>query len=407
MNFKFPQANFYFAIAIAVLLPFKFLISPIIACWLIYQLANYKNLELQNLFKKKWVVLSLLFFAAHAIAYFFSDNSKEALFSIEVKLSFLLLPLLFANSKFENPSKNKLLIAFVCANTLALVLCLINSFVHYLKHSTFLTYNEFCLFMHPSYFSMYLAFSLFFLLVRFIEIRSIIKSKLVYFSVLIFLVTGIFLAASKMGILTFFALSPLIILFQLYKRKYFKTILLVILFFLASGLFFMYSDSLPAARMKNVLSVFSSQQLKDKTTSESNAVRVLIWEESIQLVKDQPLLGYTPGDTNDQLYTSYEKNGLSGALNKKLNAHNQFLQTAIGLGLLGLFLLGAMLIQSIWFGIKTKNELQLFFGLLIIMNFFVESMLQTSAGTLFFVFFYSLLQQTAINNSRESNFQIT
>jgi O-antigen ligase len=190
-----------------------------------------------------------------------------------------------------------------------------------------------------------------------------------------------------MGILTFFMLIPLIILIQLFKRKQFKSILFVAITFIASALFFLFSDSIPAARMRNVVSVLTATNEIDKTTSESNAVRLLIWKESLNLIKQKPILGYTPGDANDALYQAYEKQGLTGALEKKLNAHNQFLQTTIGLGGIGFLILLGMIFYSVWFGIKSKNELQLFFGLLITMNFLVESMLQTSAGILFFVFF--------------------
>ena len=398
MKLNYPPANFYFAIAIAFLLPFKLLLSPIIACWLIFHLFNFKQINLKLKRKNLSLFLPILFFVAHLFAGFFSTNAKEALFSIEIKLSFLFLPFLFAQSNFNIETKNKLLFTFVGANVLALVICTVNSIIHWFNHSNFLTYNEFCLFMHPSYFSMYLAFSVFILMLKFKELTSLINSKAFIYSIVVFLVSGIYFSASKMGILTFFMLIPLIILIQLFKRKQFKSILFVAITFIASALFFLFSDSIPAARMRNVVSVLTATNEIDKTTSESNAVRLLIWKESLNLIKQKPILGYTPGDANDALYQAYEKQGLTGALEKKLNAHNQFLQTTIGLGVIGFLILLGMIFYSVWFGIKSKNELQLFFGLLITMNFLVESMLQTSAGILFFVFFYSLLNSSDVKS---------
>lgn len=391
MKLNYPLVNFYFAIAIAFLLPFKILISPVIACWLIFQFLNYEEIDFKTKFKKSALLLPIIFFSTHLLAYFFTENTKEALFSIELKLSFLILPFLVIQSKNTIERTNKILFAFVSANIIALLICTINSFAHFFKHESFLTYNEFCLFMHPSYFSMYLAFSVFILLLKFKELTSLLNNKVIIYTTIVFLISGIYFAASKMGILTFFILVPLIILIQLYKGKKFKTILLVAGTFILSSLFFIFSDSIPAARMRNVISVLTTTQNIDKTTSESNAVRLLIWKESFNLIKQKPILGYTPGDANDKLYQAYEQQGLTGALEKKLNAHNQFLQTSIGLGIFGFLLLSGMIFYSIFYGIKENNGLQLFFGLLIAMNFFVESMLQTSAGTIFFVFFYSLL----------------
>ncbi|MBK6835106.1 MAG: hypothetical protein IPG89_12865 [Bacteroidetes bacterium] len=53
-----------------------------------------------------------------------------------------------------------------------------------------------------------------------------------------------------------------------------------------------------------------------------------------------------------------------------------------------------LLIQTLGFliyGFVKRNIWTLLFGLLIIVNFLVESMLQTEAGNLFFVFFYCLI----------------
>ena len=52
-------------------------------------------------------------------------------------------------------------------------------------------------------------------------------------------------------------------------------------------------------------------------------------------------------------------------------------------------------------GFVRKNIWALLFGILVIVNFLVESMLQTEAGNLFFVFFYCLIiaaKKTELSN---------
>ena len=124
---------------------------------------------------------------------------------------------------------------------------------------------------------------------------------------------------------------------------------------------------------------------------------MLIWEQSIILIKNNFLLGTGVGDANDELYKRYNSNGLEGAYAKKLNAHNQFLQTFIGIGFFGFILLFIISIGQIFIAYNKKNIIMFVFFIIISLNFFVESMLQTSAGVLFFVFFYCLINKSKIN----------
>jgi O-antigen ligase len=139
-------------------------------------------------------------------------------------------------------------------------------------------------------------------------------------------------------------------------------------------------------RLNSIVAI--SNQPIDKTSSESTAVRVLIWEQSLDLIKNNFILGTGVGDANDSLYEAYKTNGLIGAYEHRFNAHSQYFQTFIGLGLIGIALLLMMTFWQLITSIVKKRFLHLIFAFLIVTNFFVESMLQTAAGVLFFAFFY-------------------
>jgi O-antigen ligase len=140
-------------------------------------------------------------------------------------------------------------------------------------------------------------------------------------------------------------------------------------------------------RFLNVVGAFSTEK-EDKTATESTAVRMLIWKEARGVIGEHPLLGVSPGDANDVLYERYKENGLSGAFEKKLNAHNQFLQTGVGLGLIGI----ASLLSLFVIPLSMKpRRLLVFFLLIVAVNFLTESMLQTMAGCIFFGYFYAVL----------------
>jgi len=178
---------------------------------------------------------------------------------------------------------------------------------------------------------------------------------------------------------------------MLFNKGYKKTILSLLLS-LVLGIALAYKlFPSPFERLKVAFKVTASSESIDKTDAESTAVRILIWKESIKLIHQNILFGSTAGDANDKLIEAYQKEGLTGALIKKLNAHNQFLQTFIGTGLLGFVLLLLMTIGVFIYGLVKKNYILSLFSLLITFNFLVESMLQAQAGFIFFVFFLCLL----------------
>lgn len=205
--------------------------------------------------------------------------------------------------------------------------------------------------------------------------------------------TTIFLCSSKMGLITAFLLLPLTLSFVLYNNGYQKVIIglligLIVLIGLAYKLF-----PSPFERMKQAFKVTSSAQNIDKTDVESTAVRILIWKESIKLIENNVIFGTSAGDANDKLIEAYKREGLEGALLKKLNAHNQFLQTFIGTGIIGFVLLLLMTLGVLIYSFIKKNYILSLFSILIIFNFLVESMLQAQAGFIFFAFFFCILTQ--------------
>ena len=151
---------------------------------------------------------------------------------------------------------------------------------------------------------------------------------------------------------------------------------------------------------RNDKEAFSKKAI-DKSDVESTAVRILIWEESMKIIKENFLFGTTPGDLTDKLNEAYQKNGLTGAYANSLNAHNQFLQTFIGTGIIGFILLLLMTVYALVYAIIRKYYLLALFSLLVICNFMVESMLQVHAGFIFFVFFFCLLIRYDLTDKAE------
>jgi O-antigen ligase len=239
---------------------------------------------------------------------------------------------------------------------------------------------------------MYLAFSLAIVILYYPKWfgHSRFYSVLSWIYILIFLIT-VFLNSSKAGMITVFVLLPCLLLFRFKEKLNWKgsALLVLALIVLCFGAMKMFPTAFE--RLRSVIE-FSPDKI-DRTSSESTAVRYLIWEQCVKLIGDNFIFGVGVGDAHDELQRAYRENGMTGAAAHNLNAHNQFFQTFVGMGLLGFLLLGFMTFYIFIRGILQKNALLAAFGFTVILNFFVESMLQRADGILFFILFYSLLNR--------------
>lgn len=400
------QWGYNLPLLIAFLLPFGINYAIFIIVWIISFFAfDDVKAGLKRIHQNKWSYVLLAFFIIHALNYFFSTNKSAALNAIEIKLSFLAFPILIFASNYNQLQIRKIVISFVSACVLASFIDIFRAFyLYYFQDFNAFFYSEFSYFMHPSYFAMYLVFAQLIILLfypKWLSHLSNVNIKIGFMSV-VFLV-AIFLCSSKMGLITAFLLLPITFFIVLNKQGYTKVIIGLIFTFIILIVMAYKVFPRPFERLKVAFKVTSSAEMIDKTDAESTAVRILIWKESVKLIKENIIFGTTAGDANDKLVESYEREGLSGALRKKLNAHNQFLQTFIGTGIIGFLVLLLMTLGALIYGFIKKNYILVLFSVLCIFNFLVESMLQSQAGFIFFVFFFCILTQYNLSKPSSNN----
>ncbi len=398
---------YLFPLVMAFLLPFNFGVAIVAAFWLagFIFLGDTRTMALQA-FRQKWFYVLSSFFLLHVLAYTYTSNKAEAAFSIEIKLSFLIFPFLLFAHRFNAMQASRIVAGFVLG---CLCACLFNvgraTWYYVTQHVNYFYYSDFTHATHPSYFAMFLVLAA---LLGVLWCPRWLAGKRygLLVTVLLFALFSmcVVISASKLGILSFALLVPVTLFYmQLMKRKYKQLLLLVagVVLLFALGYYFFPQ---PFWRIREALKA-NAQEHIDKTSRESTVVRKLVWHEAAGIIREHPLTGVGPGDANDELYKAYERSGMTGALFKRLNAHNQFLQTFLGLGIAGFLLLCAMTLYTAVLGIVKKNGNLLLFSALIILNFLVESMLQTQAGTLFYVFFLCLFLQYNFNQVAPNIFQ--
>ena len=389
---------YFFPTLFCFCLPFgSLLLSGIIVLWFLTSLVNIEKKQLILGLKNRSSLLAFLFFVITLVSALFSDNKNSAVFEVENKLSFIFLPYLLFCFNIPIQVIKRCIVSFVSGCFFSCLILLVRACFYSVNgYPDYFFYSQFSIFIHVSYFAMYLILAIvlviLFYATWFKNQKSIVYSA--YFFVLLFSIT-IFLCSSKLGLISFIVIIPILSLHKLKSTLNLKKVFFIII--VLSSLILISSKLFPVVfeRLQSITSLNINQL--DKTSAESTTVRFLIWQESVKLINHNLLFGVTVGDANDALYTTYQQQGLTGALEHKLNAHNQFFQTFIGLGIIGFISLCLITFWQLIKAILQKHFLLFVFSLLIILNFLVESMLQAASGTLFFVFFYCIFNLTNKN----------
>lgn len=417
---KFPEIPFIkqrdnFEILLSVFcffLPlFPSLLPAIIAFTLLYQLFQLRS----NRFKLN--IRQLLFLSSLYLLYLlgllYSENIQYATKDLETKLSLFLFPLILLLSKPLNlESRDNILKAFAYGCLISVLMntgmsayqlteekVKIANGIHTDNFGLYFFFKDrISHYIHPTYLSMYLLFALCIVFYLF-EFRKKMTGKFAVTSSLLFSFF-IFLLASKAGIICLFLLGAYLFGYYILQRKTFLTPVLGLLF-LAIAFFSMYR--LVPEFNNRINSAYHSLSYKesDNKDEESSYARRKIWHAAKEVIKENLLWGTGTGDVKDKLIEKYSELGMENEKDKRYNAHNQFLQTCITLGIPGILILMALLLPILAIAIKKKELLYVLFLLLFIINILFESMLEVQAGVLFYSFFNSLLFISMSNDQTE------
>ena len=143
----------------------------------------------------------------------------------------------------------------------------------------------------------------------------------------------------------------------------------------------------------------SSLETGVTTTYHHDVLATKQWSVTGSTVRKSLLvIGVGTGDVMPELKSYYKDMNLMSAYDQQLNAHNQFFQTTIALGVMGLLVLIALLVCSLVLAWRSHAWRSLLFLIVTGGHFLTESVLEKQAGTLFFglLFFFLVLKETRI-----------
>lgn len=376
------------------LLPSNFLTAPVIVLlFVVWLFSGRWSEKRKNLRESPLMWLFVMLGVLYIFGLSWSDNRTEATNSIVVKLSVFVFPVVFGSMRFDYAKTKKILQALLTGLIAVGFFMIVRSFFTSPDAGVDVwSYQELSRdLMHPSYLSLYYVIGIM-ICFHGILLRDVpMNKKALGIGFVLFFCTLIFMLASKTGIISLvfvflFYIGYAVVRFKRYVVAGAALVVLIIGFFVSLQVF----PSIKA-RLNAMTEVLSSDQPIDPAATESNRVRLLIWQQDMQLISEHPLTGVGTGDVQDELMKKYDAAGMTGAKEKRLNAHSQFFQTGIALGLPGLVVLAGIFLAAFTIAVRRRYGFAALLTLLLAFNFIPESMLQLQAGTFLFGFFFSFI----------------
>ena len=388
----------FFFMPIGINLP-----SPFFVGAMIFGLAMIPR-ERKGFVFEPYLLLFPLYFLLLCLGLLYTENLEDGLNLVQRSLSLLFFPIIFMFVREDAAAVRKLfqfllaglLMSFVlnfCMATYSLITNLweevpvkevipVMEWI-YQESSGFYMGAAFSKAVNPSYISIYLLLVLSFYL----------KNKLISFDrflVILILFTYVFLLGSITAYLALALIAILFILEVKEKQKKYMGVALCIL----GALVFAKSPSISA--FYESLNDYDTSKVENTTPVKA---KLLAGYTAMQLIKEQPVWGYGTGDANDALLKKYHSKGYQFNYINRYNAHNQFLQTYLQIGVFGIaVLIGIFTILAVRLK-GSRSEFSIFLILFVFLT--VESMLVRFNGIAFFsIVVPLLLKKRSILGSR-------
>ncbi|MBN2745162.1 MAG: O-antigen ligase family protein, partial [Bacteroidales bacterium] len=313
---------------------------------------------------------------------------SSGIFSLEVKLSFLAIPLILGFQKADSDFNfNHFLKYFSIASIISPLILFARAFYIYFSGNQFPIYSPFSPELHVTYLAAYSTINL---LINYFIIKNhpnLPTKILAYFSILITFPI-IWVSQSKAGMLIFLMIISILVFKEIVKFN--KWIGIISISVLVTGSVMFINTNPRFKAMFEAIKHYEKYLDGKQTTTESTAARIMTWDASLKIIKENFWIGVGNGDAKAELLKKYDSLGYQGPARLQLNAHNQYLETMLYTGILGLiFLLGMFFLPIVF--LKQNTQFFWMFAVVYGLHFLFESMLNTQAGVIFFVFMYCII----------------
>jgi len=398
--FKQISPNSYYDIAIILPLLMLFLYPSHAA----YGVLGFVILCIYGIIKKDLVfhwninISWVLFFVLYVLFFLKASDTKDGLFELEKKLSFLVFGILFLFKSKKPISLPFWIFSFMLLVIIRSIIGLVESVILYNEihiMPAFFT-SRFSQHIHPSYLSFYIIICL--IITFYWEYKKFInlpKWFLILFSV-ISIVSILLLSSLSANLFLFFSILAIIIYFLYKKLKPFVASTIVILLIVISfGVIkFGHFRAINFSETYNNTVTFLNNPREyinsEKYIKKANEKRLILWTLSWQKIKENPM-GYGVGSAGDVYKDVYNQYGLTSLINPLLDSHNQYLRIALEMGVIGIIAYLGIICVYIVKAFKQKKYLLLYVMICFLYFGMWESFLQRQSGVIFFTYMITFL----------------
>lgn len=385
-------------ILIVFSLPFSTLINSasIIFISLLWLLDKDIIIRLKKVFTNYITYILIFYFIVCLLGMLYTSNQKAGVGFLTKSFSLILLPIILGSYAYSNKILQTILFTFIlaifCSITFSIVKVFYLDYTLISEFSLYNTYREFLiqpLNIHPTYWSIYIIFSIYSIIYIIIN-NKWHKSYLgVIGLILVFYFVGFsLLLSARMPLISFFFCILTTAIFYAFKfKKYF--VIILALAFISAVLYYIFTNPMFNQRILEI----KETALKPPVSIYHNSIniRVGIFTCTLKEIKEAWFLGTGTGDMQDTLNQCYQNSGYSDVLFKlSYNTHSTYFDAILRLGILGILSLLILFYFSFKMAIKSGNILYLNFIITISITCLTESILNSQKGIVFFALFNSL-----------------
>lgn len=395
---------------------------PINKHWVILSLFGWFVVSLTNLtidlvqkqkivIDKKLLIPILIlpcFYILHIIGLIYTSNMEYGLFDLEVKMSMMLIPIIILVRRTIYKEKQKVMLQSLTLGILvSFFINITNASINYLANGKILNffYCDLSPSLHPSYMSLYIGVSIIALIyynIEFFQFRKKI-GIIMNISTIVILLGYLLMLSSKAGIISFAVVVSLYFAIRIAKKT--KPMYAIV-----AGIFiliipFIVINQIPSVsmRFKDLSNTLKDRKNANIDSEYGSLARMAIIQSMYHLSIDNLPWGVGTGDTKDEITKYHISKGSKTITTQYLNAHNQFAQSTIALGIPGLVFLFGFIVMGLITAYRKRNLIFLSFILLISIHMLFESMLEQQAGVIFITLFYALFCIWERNRSSKQN----
>jgi O-antigen ligase len=344
----------------------------------------------------------ILYFVLEAVGLLYTEkeNLRIGLFALDKHQGFILMPFIFSDVTLNIKSREKLLLSFVISCSVAALICIgVN------LHQSIALYDQYFhewLFshdrvsepigMHAVYFALYLSFCILIvlnLLRQHYQSLSGTRLFLVFLLMIYLLVVIVALGGRTTTVALIIAVFVNLIFYarQLRSAKVYVCAALVPVVFAV----FILLNPVVKTRFLDML-----KDNYETSNYGSYFARTHIWVPGIDAIAENILVGVGTGDHQYKLNEKYLEHNYTEGVRLEFNMHNQYLQTALNFGMIGILLLLLIFIIQIKETVRQRDLLYASFLFLFMFACLTEAMLVVNKGTVFFLVFSFIFYNSKI-----------